>query len=136
MDLRQEQEETKRKDLSGSDYVVEVLDLSSDWKDSAAETIVGFYTLEHAKAFARAYVRDSIERCRIPGGSEAEILDAWSAFGEDARVVRVEGGVEWQSSDSIMMFIENKATLMERDWRKLDPRRLVEEDEFFEEDEE
>ncbi|CAI3929155.1 unnamed protein product [Commensalibacter communis] len=117
------------------EYKVHVFDLSSDAEDKVVEIIDGFYNEEHAIVFAHAYVRASVERCRIPGVTNQEIVDAWSAFGEDIKVMKKEETV-WNSSDEIMSFVENVATPMECDWRSLDPRRLVEEDEFPEDDDE
>ncbi len=45
-----------------------------------------------ANAFARRYVRDSVERCRVPGATAKEVLEAWFAFGEDAEVIDAGGG--------------------------------------------
>ncbi|MDI2112231.1 hypothetical protein [Commensalibacter nepenthis] len=114
---------------------VHVFDLSSDAEDKVVEIIDGFYNEEHAIVFAHAYVRASVENCRIHGATNQEIFNAWSAFGEDIKVMKKEE-VVWSSSDEIMSFVENEATSMECDWRSLDPRRLVEEDEFPEDDEE
>lgn len=116
------------------EYTVCIFDLSSEQKNEVTERVTGFYSLEHANAFAKMYVRDSIERCRVPGASRQEVFDAWSAFGEDAKVVNTQQDEGWNSEDSIMMFIENVATPMERDWRAIDPRRLVEDDEFPKDD--
>lgn len=128
----QNQEDQNKED--DREYNVQIFDLSSEQKNKVTEVVAGFYSLEHANAFAKTYVRDSVERCRIPGASRQEIFDAWSVFGEDAKVVDSQEKENWDSSDSIMMFIENVATPMERDWRALDPRRLVEEDDFPEDD--
>ncbi|CAI3926427.1 unnamed protein product [Commensalibacter communis] len=117
------------------EYKVHVFDLSSDAEDKVVEIIDGFYNEEHAIVFAHAYVRASVERCRIPGATNQEIVDAWSAFGEDIKVMKKEE-IVWNSSDDIMSFVENVATPMECDWRSVDPRRLVEEDEFPEDDDE
>ncbi len=120
--------------LNDKEYMVYIFDLSNEHKDEVMEIVTGFYSLEHANAFAKSYVHDSVERCRISGASCQEIFDAWLAFGEDVKVINTENDEGWDSSDSIMMFIENTATPMERDWRALDPRRLIKEDEFFEDE--
>lgn len=117
------------------EYTVHIFDLSSDADDKEVEVIDDFSSQEHAVVFAHAYVRASVERCRVPGVTVQEVLDAWSAFGEDAKVMEKEEEI-WNSSDEIMSFVENEATAMECDWRSLDPRRLVDEDEFPEDDEE
>ena len=46
---------------------VRIMDLSGGNGADPVETIGGFLTLEHANAFARRYVRDSMERCRGRG---------------------------------------------------------------------
>lgn len=101
---------------------VRILDLSADSQDNVTEEVSGFDTLMHANAFARRYVRDSVERCRVPGMSSRDVLEAWFAFGEDALVVdAAEGG--WKSATELGDFVDNLASHEERDWRSLDPRR-------------
>ncbi len=101
---------------------VRILDLSGGAQDNIVEEIGGFDTLMHANAFARRYVRDSVERCRGPGASSKEVLEAWFAFGEDAIVVdAAEAG--WKSAAELGDFVDNRAGREERDWRSLDPRR-------------
>ena len=101
---------------------VRILDLSGGAQDNITEEIGGFDTLMHANAFARRYVRDSVERCRVPGMSSKDVLEAWFAFGEDAIVPEAgEGG--WRSANELGNFADRAATEEERDWRALDPRR-------------
>lgn len=101
---------------------VRILDLSGGAEDNVVEEFGGFPTLMQANAFARRYVRDSLERCRAPGLSAREVLDAWFAFGEDAEVVDAgEGG--WRSGNELADFADRPAGAEERDWRSLDPRR-------------
>ena len=66
---------------------VRILDLSGGAQDNIVEEVGGFDTLMQANAFARRYVRDSVERCRVPGMTAKEVLEAWFAFGEDAEVI-------------------------------------------------
>lgn len=99
---------------------VRILDLSGGAEDNITEEVGGFPTLMQANAFARAYVRDSLERCREPGVSAREVLDRWFAFGEDAEVL-AEGG--WKSAAEIGDFAETPARPDECDWRAYDPRR-------------
>ncbi|MBN9511266.1 MAG: hypothetical protein J0I21_19445 [Alphaproteobacteria bacterium] len=101
---------------------VRILDLSGGAEDNVVEEVGGFATLMHANAFARAYVRDSVERCRAPGLSLREVLDAWFAFGEDAEVVDA-GDDGWRSGTELADFADRPAGTDERDWRALDPRR-------------
>ena len=86
------------------------------------EEVGGFPTLMHANAFARAYVRDSVEVCRAPGMSRADVLKAWFAFGEDAEVIDA-GEQGWRSAAELDGFAERPSGAIERDWRSLDPRR-------------
>jgi hypothetical protein len=102
---------------------VRILDLSGASGDNVIEEIPGFATLMQANAFARRYVRDSIERCREPGASARQVLDAWFAWGEDAEVVDA-GEAGWRSATELSDFVARSASAEERDWRALDPRRL------------
>ena len=107
---------------------VRILDLSGAAEDKVVEEVAGFPTLMQANAFARAYVRDSVERCRAPGLSAREVLDAWFAFGEDAEVTDNPQGA-WRSATELAVFGERPASEEDRDWRALDPRRDSDEDE-------
>lgn len=100
---------------------VRILDLSGGAQDNVTEEIGGFDTLMHANAFARRYVRDSVERCRAPGMSAKDVLEAWFAFGEDA-IVPDAGDNGWKSATELGDFVDNLASTEERDWRSLDPR--------------
>jgi hypothetical protein len=101
---------------------VRILDLSGGAEDNIVEEIAGFPTLMQANAFARSYVRDSVERCREPGFSSREVLDAWFAFGEDAEIIDA-GDSGWRSGTELADFADRPASEAERDWRALDPRR-------------
>ncbi|PPQ28888.1 hypothetical protein [Rhodopila globiformis] len=101
---------------------VRILDLSGGAQDNITEEIGGFGTLMHANAFARRYVRDSVERCRVPGMSSKDVLEAWFAFGEDA-VVLDAGDAGWKSTTELGDFVDTRASAEERDWRSLDPRQ-------------
>lgn len=103
-------------------FRVRVLDLSGASEDNIVEEIKGFPTLMHANAFARAYVRDSVELCRLPGASTRDVLSAWFAFGEDVEVVDA-GDQGWRSANELDDFAANPSSDIERDWRVLDPRR-------------
>jgi hypothetical protein len=106
---------------------VRILDLSGGADGNVVEEIPGFPTLMHANAFARRYVRDSVERCRVPGMDTKQVLEAWFAFGEDAEVVDAgEGG--WRSATELGDFVDRHAGTEERDWRALDPRRMDDDD--------
>ncbi len=101
---------------------VRILDLSGGAEDNIVEEVGGFPTLMQANAFARAYVRDSVERCRDAGHTGRAVLDAWFAYGEDAEVLEAaENG--WKSAAELADFVERPAGEDERDWRALDPRR-------------
>ncbi|GFE92887.1 hypothetical protein [Acetobacter persici] len=106
---------------------VRIMDLSGGAEDNISEEVGGFHDLAHANAFARTYVRDSVERCRMPGSSAKDVLTAWMSFGEDALVIDA-GESGWHSANELDDFAATRATPMERDWRALDPRRLVEDE--------
>jgi len=109
-------------------WKVRILDLSGGAEDNIVEDIGGFETIMHANAFARRYVRDSVERCRAPGMSTKDVLDAWFAFGEDAEVLdAAEAG--WRSANELGDFVDRPAGTEERDWRALDPRRIGDDEE-------
>ena len=101
---------------------VRILDLSGGAQDSISEEVGGFETLMHANAFARRYVRDSVENCRAAGASAKDTLEAWFAFGEDA-VVLDAGEAAWKSATELGDFVDHPAGREDRDWRSLDPRR-------------
>ncbi|MFC0407786.1 hypothetical protein [Roseomonas elaeocarpi] len=109
-------------------YAVRIRDLSGGNGAEPVETVRGFESLTHANAFARRYVRDSVERCRSPGMSADDVLAAWFAFGEDADVLGA-GGEGWTSGAEVRSFSERRPTdAEERNWRALDPRRINAED--------
>lgn len=121
--------------FGGSALAVRIIDLSGANGADPVETVTGFATIEHANAFARRYVRDSMERCRSRGMDAAAVLSAWFAFGEDAEV---EGAGEhaWSSRNEIKDFADARPRDAEdRNWRVIDPRRMDEDDDD-EEDEE
>jgi hypothetical protein len=101
---------------------VRILDLSGGAQDNVVEEIAGFPTLMQANAFARRYVRDSVELCRAPGLTTKQVLEAWFAFGEDAEVMDA-GEDGWRSATELGDFVDSPAGAEERDWRALDPRR-------------
>lgn len=101
-------------------FAVRIIDLSGGNGAEPVEVIRGFETLMHANAFARAYVRDSLERCRAPGMDTDAVVNAWFAFGEDAQV---EDEAGWKSSTELRDLAATRARPEERDWRTLDPRR-------------
>jgi hypothetical protein len=114
---------------------VRILDLSGANGSDPVETVRGFRSLAHANAFARRYVRDSLDRCRSRGAKAEAVLAAWFAFGEDAEVAG-GGDQAWKSATELNDFAARPATdAEERNWRALDPRR-DEDDDAAEEDEE
>ncbi len=115
-------------------FAVRIMDLSGGNGSDPVETIRGFRTLEHANAFARRYVRDSLERCRTPGMSADDVVAAWFAFGEDAEVLGASGE-GWRSAAELSDFAARPARDAEdRNWRALDPRRDAAEGDEGEED--
>ena len=103
-------------------WCVRILDLSGGAENNVVEEIGGFPTLMLANAFARRYVRNSVELCRAPGLTTKEVLEAWFAFGEDAEVLDA-GESGWRSATELGDFVDTPAGEEERDWRALDPRR-------------
>ncbi len=103
--------------------MVRIVDLA---EGSEGEEVHGFATLMHANAIARAYVRDNVERCRVPGASPREMPASWHPFDEDAEVMDA-GNLAWSSCAELAFFAANPALLSskERDWRSLDPRPLA-----------
>ncbi len=103
---------------------VRIIDLSgaNEANENVVEEIKGFATLMEANAFARAYVRDSVELCRQSGMSPQDVASAWFAFGEDAVVVDADDG-GWRSATELERFAATPSGAIERDWRAIDPRR-------------
>lgn len=113
------------------EYAVQIMDLSGANGAEPVETIRGFISIEHANAFARRYVRDSLERCRAPGMDAKAVLDAWFAYGEDAEVLGA-GDDAWVSRSELKDFADTPVRdAEERNWRVLDPR--LDEDEVEDE---
>jgi hypothetical protein len=111
-------------DILGSAEGIEVRirDLSGASGSEPSEVVRGFTSLAHANAFARRYVRDSIERCRAPGMTPEQLREAWFAFGEDAEVEGVGEGA-WRSGTELAAFLAARCRdAEERNWRVLDPR--------------
>ena len=110
-------------------FAVRIMDLSGGNGSDPVETIRGFQTLEHANAFARRYVRDSMERCRAAGMRPDDVIAAWFAFGEDAEVMGATAEA-WRSAAELSDFAARPArNAEERNWRALDPRRDADEGE-------
>ncbi|WP_043364566.1 hypothetical protein [Belnapia sp. F-4-1] len=102
---------------------VRIMDLSGANGSEPVETVTGFRTLEHANAFARRYVRDSLERSRTAGMTPDEVIASWFAFGEDAEV-QGAGEQAWASATELADFAAQPVRDAEdRNWRALDPRR-------------
>lgn len=110
------------------------MDLSGASGTEPAEVVRGFTSLAHANEFAKRYVRDSVERCRVPRASAAEVTAAWFAFGEDAVVAGVTEGI-WNSSADLPAFAAAPPRDREEvNWRIIDPRRLGDDDDDDEEE--
>lgn len=107
---------------------VRIMDLSGANGSDPVEVVRGFETIAHANAFARRYVRDSLDRCRAPGMAPEAVLEAWFAYGEDAEV-QGAGDDAWRSASELRDFAAARAAdPEERNWRVIDPRRDEEED--------
>lgn len=114
--------------MSGSfvpDVRVRILDLSGGADEGVTEEIGPFPDAEEATRFARAYVRDSLERCRQPGMDGRAVLNAWLAYGEDAEVIADPIGTVWTSRPELQLLADSPADAEDRDWRSLDPRRYA-----------
>jgi hypothetical protein len=108
---------------------VRIMDLSGANGSDPVEEVRGFQSVAHANAFARRYVRDSVERCRARGMAAEAVLEVWFAYGEDAEVAGA-GDSAWKSATELHAFAEARPTdAEERNWRVLDPRRDEEGDE-------
>ncbi len=116
---------------------VRIMDLSGGNGAEPVEVVRGFGHLGHANAFARRYVRDSVELCRARGMNAEQVIAAWFAFGEDAVVDGVDEGA-WRSENELKDFAARPLAEdgEQRDWRALDPRRDVDEDDDDEESDE
>ena len=102
---------------------VRIMDLSGANGSDPVEVVRGFLSVAHANAFARRYVRDSLERCRTRGMAADAVLEAWFAYGEDAEVVGA-GDDAWKSANELGTFAAARPEdEEERNWRVLDPRR-------------
>lgn len=121
---------TKPGEHEAQGWTVRILDHSGASEDDIVENIPRFIDLAHANAFARAYVRDSIERGRLRGASPRDVIENWYSFGENA-IVLDAGEAGWRSAVELDEFASTPASPMECNWRALDPRRLVEEDDDF-----
>ncbi|NKE46722.1 hypothetical protein HB662_18215 [Roseomonas frigidaquae] len=114
---------------------VRILDLSGANGSEPVEVVRGFGTVAHANAFARRYVRDSVDICRGQGMDARAVMEAWGTFGEDAEV-QGAGEDAWRSANELAEFAARPATdAEERNWRIIDPRR-DEDDEDGEEESE
>jgi len=112
---------------------VRIKDLSGGNGEEPVEEIRGFLTAADAATFARRYVRDSVEICRAPGLDADAVLAAWFAFGEDAEALDLDGE-HWTSAAEIRAFAAKPPrSRTERDWRALDPRKNMTDDDAEEE---
>lgn len=117
----------------GPRFGVRIRDLTGGAEEGIVEEVRGFASPEDAVEFARRYVRDSVERCRAPGLSSRDVVEAWFQFGEDAEILELRPGQPaevvdaehggWSSEGVVAFFAEEPAEAEERDWRALDPRR-------------
>ncbi|MDT5272474.1 MAG: hypothetical protein QOH49_4660 [Acidobacteriota bacterium] len=88
-------------------YSVLIIDMAHYDADEE-QTVGGFQTFEAAKAYARQFVRRSVEDLRAPNQSAADLRRLWHSFGEDAVVV---GGEErYAGSHELDHFIEHPDT--------------------------
>jgi phage gpG-like protein len=85
-------------------YSVLIIDMAH--YDADEEQAVGsFQTFEEAQAYARRFVKRSVEDLRAPNQSAEELRRLWYSFGEDAAVV---GGEErYAGSHELEHFIRH-----------------------------
>jgi hypothetical protein len=108
---------------------VRIMDLSGANGAEPVEVVRGFGTIAHANAFARRYVRDSVDICRGAGMDAKAVMAAWGTFGEDAEVDGA-GDDAWRSATELADFAARPAAdAEERNWRIIDPRRDEDDDE-------
>ncbi|MGK7869166.1 hypothetical protein [Falsiroseomonas sp. E2-1-a20] len=113
---------------------VRIMDMSGANGSEPVEVVRGFGTIAHANAFARRYVRDSVDICRASGMDAKAVMEAWGMFGEDAEVVGA-GDEAWRSATELADFAARRATdREERNWRIIDPRRDADDEEAEEEE--
>jgi hypothetical protein len=113
---------------------VRIMDMSGANGSEPVEVVRGFGTIAHANAFARRYVRDSVDICRASGMDAKAVMEAWGTFGEDAEVVGA-GDEAWRSATELADFAARRATdREERNWRIIDPRRDADDEEAEEEE--
>ncbi|MGG5887495.1 hypothetical protein ACLF3G_10180 [Falsiroseomonas sp. HC035] len=113
---------------------VRIMDMSGANGSEPVEVVRGFGTIAHANAFARRYVRDSVDICRASGMDAKAVMEAWGMFGEDAEVVGA-GDDAWCSATELADFAARRATdREERNWRIIDPRRDADDEEAEEEE--
>ncbi|QCE33618.1 hypothetical protein FAI41_08525 [Acetobacteraceae bacterium] len=102
-----------------SSLLVYLKDLSGSGNDP--EIVGGFESDKQAFSFARAYLYDSIERCRVPGAFGNDVLESWKLFGEDVEVKKGDE-IVWNSEEEVAQMVKVKAQRQECNWRELDPR--------------
>ena len=113
---------------------VRIMDMSGANGSEPVEVVRGFGTIAHANAFARRYVRDSVDICRASGMDARAVMEAWGMFGEDAEVAGA-GDEAWRSATELADFAARRATdREERNWRIIDPRRDADDEEAEEEE--
>ncbi len=85
-------------------YHVLIIDMAH-YDDESEELVGGFETFEAAKAYARHFVRRSVEDLRAQNQSAEDLRRLWYRFGEVAVVV---GGEErYAGSHDLDYFIDN-----------------------------
>jgi nucleotide-binding universal stress UspA family protein len=88
-------------------YYVLIIDMAH-YDAEEEQTVGGFETFEAAKAYARDFVRRSVEDLRAPNQSAEDLRRLWHHFGEDAVVV---GGEErYAGWHDLAVFIERPET--------------------------
>jgi hypothetical protein len=100
-------------------FSVLVFDMAHTGEPDGERVIDGFATVEAARAYAEARVRDSVEELRQPGQTPEYLRSLWHVYGEDCAVL----GDGWRGREQLDLYIAVPATASEREWSKLTPRR-------------
>ncbi|MGE0503135.1 MAG: hypothetical protein AB7I79_20550 [Rhizobiaceae bacterium] len=98
-------------------FSVLVFDMARTGQPDGERIVGGFATVEAARAYAGARMRDSIEELRAPGQSPAELRSLWHLYGEDCSVLCDD----WKGHLRLDEWIAVPARPEQRAWQALEP---------------